>query len=512
MNLGTHSPLAQGEGKPVVDGHRRRYLWLLRGYVARDGLALLVFLLIAVLTMLPVLPHMRTQALGGPGDTHLYTYMTGWMAQALALGESPFVDPRTNYPDGLVVTATDEPYLLMLSLAPVTLALGPTFTYNLIIFLSTLLTGYITFLWLRKLTGSWAAGISAGLIFMLAPARMSHIFGHLALIATFVVPLFFWVLDDVLTRPRLRFRHLVRLGIATFTLGATSQYMLILCLTTGAIYTLLTVLPNLRFLRRKGWGVAQSVVIGAGISLIPDLTNAGQNLYRTYRLSDIRHWAADPVNFVLPYHLHPLWGAVIERLRPEPYWGEKTLYLGAVAVILALVALLAPAVIRKQRLWVWLGVVVSTAIFALGHDLHINNQPVQPEDPFLLPAAYLAQLPFMNVVRVWPRFGIITSLFVACLSGVGVAYLTRRFPRLPVAGVVCTLLLLDFLPPRLGTTSMKPRPVDQWLAQQSGDFAVAFLPPFGPGEDTSDYEALYGSLFHAKQLPAFNHPFHRSRA
>jgi hypothetical protein len=509
MNAKAQPVTTRANEQPATTRHRVRHV--LHRFIARDGLALVVFALLAVLTMLPVLPNMRTEALGGPGDTHLHIYMVGWMAQAVALGESPFVDPRTNYPDDLVMTANDDPYLIMLLMVPLTLALGPTFTYNLILLVATWLTGYVTFGWIRHLTGSWAGGVIAGMLFMLAPARMVHIFGHLAIMCTFVVPLFFWRLDDVLTRRRLRFRDLLILGLTTFVLGATSQYMLILCLVIGALYTLFMVLPNLRFLRRKGWRVAESVVVGAGLSLVPDALNAGKNLYRTYQLSDIRHWAIDPVNFVLPSRLHPLWGEAVERLRSEPYWGEKTAYLGLIAVVLTLFAWRTPN-IGKRRLWVWLGAAISSAVFALGHDLHINNQPVQPDDPLLLPAAYLAQVPFMNVIRVWPRFGILVSFFVACLAGVGVAYLVRRFPRWPVLGIVGILLLIDFLPPMLGTTRMEPRPVERWLAQQPGDFAVAFLPPFGPGDDASDYESLFGSLFHAKQLPAFNHPFHRSPA
>jgi hypothetical protein len=48
-----------------------------------------------------------------------------------------------------------------------------------------------------------------------------------------------------------------------------------------------------------------------------------------------------------------------------------------------------------------------------------------------------------------------------------------------------------------------PRPIDRWLAQQPGDFAVAVLPA-----GASNYQAMFGSLFHAKHLPAYNHSDH----
>src|SRR3712207_4255825 len=106
----------------------------------RDGLPLLLFACAALLASYPLAFHLRTRIIGWKGDNVSYVYATGWSSQALLLGQSPFVDPRLNYPDGLALSATDVPFLSILLTAPFTLLGGPIFGYNLIILLSSLLS------------------------------------------------------------------------------------------------------------------------------------------------------------------------------------------------------------------------------------------------------------------------------------------------------------------------------------------------------------------------------------
>src|SRR5262249_21609139 len=136
--------------------------------------------------------------IGWQGDNVQYVYMTGWVAHALQTGQSIFADPHLNYPDSLLLPATDAPFLSMVVVAPFTLLFTPTLGYNLIIFLSHFLSGHLTYAWIRRLTSSRFGGIIAGLAFMLMPYRITHSYGHLQLVSTQFIPLFFWVLDTTL--------------------------------------------------------------------------------------------------------------------------------------------------------------------------------------------------------------------------------------------------------------------------------------------------------------------------
>ncbi len=193
------------------------------------------------------------------------------------------------------------------------------------------------------------------------------------------------------------------------------------------------------------------------------------------------------MNFIVPYHLHPLWGTLVEQLRPETLWVEKTLYVGLVPGVLALVALR-----TFERRFVWVGTGLFAFILALGTDLHTGNIPLQPDRPIWLPAYYLHQLPIIGLMRVWARFGVVTILFVALLAGVGAAQLThcskevsrsgdhtlKHRRSLLLAPLIILLVALD-LSPIYRTTdriTLAPRPIDIWLAQQPGDFIIGFEP------------------------------------
>jgi hypothetical protein len=479
--------------------------------LARDILALVFFAMVSLAAMYPVIPQPRSRVSGPPGDNIQYAYMTGWVAQSLLLHRSPLVDPRLNYPDDLALPATDAPFLSMLVVAPATWVFGPVFGYNVIIFFSFVLSGYFTYLWILSLTGSRAGGLVAGLGFLLMPFHYVQSYGHLQLISTQMLPLFFWSLDRVLHADPPSRSELRLLGGATFLVGCMSQYYLVIALVTGGIYALLTLLPRFSYVVRNGWPVVVQVFFGSLLSTLPYLTILNAGLYDPYNIGRTRIWSAEPLNFVLPAPYHPLWGSIMARVNPDPRWIEKSLYLGIVTAGLALLALLWPKSPYRKRNLVWGGVALAAAIFALGPDLHWRGEALSEHNPFWLPAYYLANLPLVNIMRVWSRFGVITLLFVMALAGVVAAQLAQRLGRrfMPVLLILLALIVVDFLPGQTPSIGLEPRPIDLWLARQPGDFAVAFLPP---DNDVATYRAMFGSLFHSKQMPAFNHPNHQPRS
>ena len=362
-----------------------------------------------------------------------------------------------------------------------------------------------------NLTGSRAGGLVAGLGFLLMPFNYVKSYGHLQLISAQMLPLFFWALDRVLHADPPSRGQLRLLGAATFLVGCMSQYYLVIALVTGGIYALLTLLPRMSYVVRNGWPVLVRVFFGSLLSMLPYLTILNAGVYEPYNIGATRIWSAEPLNFVLPAPYHPLWGSVMARANPDPRWIEKSLYLGAVTAGLALLALIWPKSPYRRRNLVWLGVALAAAIFALGPDLHWRGEPLSEHQPFWLPASYLGSLPLVSIMRVWSRFGVITLLFVMLLAGVAVAQLAQRFGRrfAPLLVLLLALIMVDFLPGQTPAISLEPRPIDFWLARQPGDFAVAFLPP---DNDVATYRAMFGSLFHSKQMPAFNHPQHEPRS
>ncbi|NTU79560.1 MAG: hypothetical protein HGA45_09180 [Chloroflexales bacterium] len=480
-------------------------------WLRRDAIPIVVMLALALLALAPVLPAPRTTIPGWYGDNVQHLYGVGWMAQAPLLGLSPFTDPRLNYPDDLDLMATELAYLSNLAVAPITWVLGPVFSYNLIIFLGLFLSGYFTYLWALRVTGGRAGALAAGAIFLLSPYRLAHAVGHLQLVATFGLPLFFWALDDTLTRAGRRWAQALGLAGATFLVGSASQYYLVICLVIGAGYALMLTLPDLGALARRGWLAALAVVAGALVSAAPYLAIVQSGVLESYNIRDTRLWSADPLNFLLPHQDHPLWGQLIKAVRPEPYWVEKTLYVGLVALALAVFAIIATRGGQRRRVLSWAGAAALAALFALGTDLHINNQPLSADSPLWLPAYYLGQLPFVQMIRVWARFGVVTALFVALLAGVGVSLVAARLRgrRTLALALIGALLVIDLAPMRLQTTPVGERAVDRWLAAQPPDVLAAPLPAYN---NPVNYGSLFGSLFHGHHLPAYMHPVHMTPA
>ncbi len=471
-----------------------------RRWILRDGWAIALFCAAAALTMYPVLTAPGSRLMGWPDDNVQSVYVTGWVADALRTLHSPFVDPRLNYPGSLWLPASEAPFLSMVAVAPLTLLFNPTFGYNLILFMSAWLSGYFTYLWILRITGSRFGGVVAGLVFALTPYRVAHSYGHVNLTSTQFLPVFFWALDAALQGDSPSRRRLVALAAGTFLVGAMSQYYLLICLLAGFVYTILSA-PKRPVFLRHGWKLALSAGFGAAVSALPYLAAAREHLYVPYRPEETRMWSASPFDFLVPSRLHPLWGRLSQRLYPQPYWIEFTLYVGTVALILAGIALLWRNNPHHRRIVVWLGVALFAVVMSLGTDLHLRGLPAQAEKPIWLPGYYLAQLPVFNLMRVHARFGVVAILFTALLAGIGAALLKGRFNWGWRTMTLCVVLIvIDLAPGRIETFVLKPRPVDQWLARQPGDFAVAFLPP-----GVENPLALYGSLFHQKRFPAFIH-------
>jgi hypothetical protein len=220
----------------------------------------------------------------------------------------------------------------------------------------------------------------------------------------------------------------------------------------------------------------------------------------------VSEYSASPTDFVIPSIWHFLWGNWVEKIFNPEIAQEATLYIGAVAFILAAYAFL------KQRrtdhaalMNIALLVGISAFILALGIDPHwlgrkITSLPriLQPifhrtDMPEIhLPAYYLYRyLPFFSKMRVMMRFGLFTLIFSSMMAGIG-AYiiLNASSPKLKrwVGIAMLVLVFVDFYPgvfTRFST--LDGRPVDYWLATQPDIGAVAQFP--------FSYESSQGQVY-----------------
>ena len=473
---------------------------ILQKAIKSDLLAGLFFLLISAWAVYPLFAGPLRRVIGWEGDNFQYMYMLGWVAKALRTGGSPFIDPHLNPPAGLQLASTDAPFISFIVFAPLTWLTNETLTYNLLLFLAYFLSGLFTYIWIKRLTGSRLAGVVSAMIFMLAPYRLAHSIGHINLVSTQFIPLFFWALDSALQTERPALRQLALLALATCLVGAMSQYYLVICLSCGIIYALLA-RPELRFLLFQGWKYALGALVGGLISSLPYIPVWLDGGFQETKIDWSRGGSTGLLNFFIPSYLHPLWGNLILRVNPVINWVEFSVYIGIVALGLAILALSWSASRYRSQIKAMSAALLFALVMSLGTDLHlIAGIPVMAEHPIWLPAYYLGQLPLFGLMRVWSRFAILVSFFIALLAGIGIARLETRPGFRPLWKVlVLVLIVLDFLPGKLPSIELQPRPVDQWIAAQPGDFSLGYI----PNTSANNYRAIYTSLVNEKKMPAF---------
>jgi hypothetical protein len=479
---------------------------------------LLGFTLLTALMTYPLALRMAESIPGWPGDNLHYVWLLWWFKRAIVdLHISPSFNPFVYVPEGLEMAYTETTWANTLLALPLTTRWGPIVAYNGMLLLSFILTGFATYLWVWRLTGSCTAGFVSGTVFTFSPYRMAHFPGHLPLMPTQWLPFLLYALEELARVRRLRFAALAGLF---FGLNAwASWYYFYFSLFTVPLYVLM---------RADGWRnrvrspfLWQAAAVFTAVALAMVLPAVCPFL-RLHSTGEMHHpfeamdsWAANPTDFVVPNLLHPLWGEMLRNLVPFPWKQpvEKSLFLGLIPMLLALVSIIKKRKEKAVRALAWIA--LGSFVLALGPTLHWLGRRIYVTIPPGLMAVlyhlgitpYLASrlghelladmqlrhyifiplpmlllylfVPFTASMRTVSRFGVITMLAVAALAGRGLAILRARWVgrhvRWILPALVVGVVLFEFLALPYEATVLHPRPVDLWLANQP-DGAMVELP------------------------------------
>jgi hypothetical protein len=470
---------------------------------------LLGFVSLTALMTYPLVFQLAASIPGWPGDNLHNVWLLWWFKRALIdLRVSPFFNPFVYVPEGLEMARAEMTWANTIPALPLTALWGPVVAHNGMLLLSFILTGFATYLWVWRLTGKHIAGLVAGIIFAFSPYRMAHFPGHLNLMATQWLPFLLYALEELGRTRRLRFAALTGLF---FALNAwASWHYLYFSLVAAPLYVLIRFREWRNRVRspRFWWAAVLCAVVALAL-IVP----AAWPFLKFHSTGEMRHlfsamefWAANPTDFFIPNLLHPLWGEALRGLVPFQWelWVEKSLYLGIVPLLLALIPLLKRRDKRAVRALAW--VALLSFILALGPTLHWAGKRIHLTippgimallyhlgiTPYLTPRLDPALLldmqlnhyifiplpmlllylfvPFTTSMRAVGRFGMITMLAVAALAGWGVAILREYWSGRRMGWIFLALMvgaiLFEFLALPYKTTALHPRPVDLWLAGQ----------------------------------------------
>ena len=485
-------------------------------------LAFIYFVILTGLMTYPLVLKMQSVIGGSGGDGTYFVWLVRWYQKAIfELKISPFFNPYMNYPQGWHLATTDVTPAMVALAFPGSVFFGPTWGYNLAMFMSFVLSGWGMYLWTRDLTKSSLAGLVAGTIFAYIPYHMAHyIIGHLSLAGIQWFPFYFWGLYNLLKQERFSWKTVLLASSALFLIGLTSPYYVYMTILITAIFVLaFFIFGGYRRLKeREFWKSLLSfglfAIVLVGLAMLPYVSLDAQNGLAARSVEYVSEYSASPTDYVIPSIKQFLWGKwVDDRFSPE-YWQESTLYIGVVTFALTITAWIKRRqLVHARLLSIALLVAICAFVLSLGIELHWLGQKVVILPQFLqsifhrtempqiyLPSYYLFRfLPFFSRMRVMMRFGLFVLIAFSMMAGLGAHLIMEKYPLKIKGWITAGLLLLvfvDFYPGSLkGFAPIEARRVDYWLATQPDTGAIAQF----PFSQESDQSQVYNTLVNQKK-------------
>lgn len=380
-------------------------------------------------------------------------------------GLNPFSDSRLNsiaVPDGLPtnVGVDRASFFSTLYLWLVTLAANAVFAHSLEAFLGYVLSAFVMFLFVRKITKSNKAAFVSGLIFGFCPTNVlftisSPTYSHL------------WVL----LLPVWAFWYLVEKGISrkTILLSAFSILPAMFWTPYYAFYALLISLASLcvaAFLLKDKYAKKTLAKFLALFALIWLLLSAayyfigmsaqGAESVPIRTLQEAYEQSANPIMYFLPGPFSP-WGAGLHewftvKFIPRAY--PITLYIGFVAFALAVYGFMSARKSKNNR-------IRTAAFFAAAISITgfiFSLTPTYTFGPLTIPTPNLAVVHLVPALRAGQRLVVLVILGVAILAGIGLLELlkkakTKRIGLIIFGGVTLIISLeMLILPTPMATT------------------------------------------------------------
>lgn len=471
----------------------------------------------------PLAFRLKDSVIGGFGDNIYFVWLIHWYEKVLIHGEGKlFFNHWMNYPEGWNLSTTDTALASALPGVPFASIFGPIAGYNIALLITFILSGFFMYLWVHSMTKSTAASIIAGTIFAFLPYRSAHFMaGHLNLSGTHWLPLFFLGFHTLLkSYQELNWKNILLTSFSIAAIGFTSMYYLYMTVLFAGIFgfcfllfSKFTQLKNKYFYIHAGLtGVLSAPLVFLSLKPFIDLSRSGVISSRS--IDYVRMYSASPTDFLLPSSSHFLFGRLLSPTLDRSLWMESSLYIGAISLLLAILALFFIKKIQN-RAFLYSAMVVSiiSIVLGMGINLHWNNQSLvlqipaflQPllnksETLIYLPSYWLFdRLPFFSSMRALMRFGLFALLFIPTIAAFGFIEIQKKFKypwKVIFTIVILGLVFFDFY---AGTytnrlSQPQPRPVDIWLADQPQEGSLVQM----PFSESVDQAQIYYSIFHQK--------------
>lgn len=447
------------------------------------------FLALALVWLWPVPARLTSRIPHDLGDPLLNAWILWWNTQAVPFTERWWNAPFF-YPVPGALALSEHLFGIALFTAPLQFAgLNPIGAYNVALILSAWLSGFFAFLLGRRLTGSTAAGVIAGLAFGFSPYRVSQL-AHLQVLTTQWMPLALYGMHAYLDDRRRRWLPLV--AVAWLLQALSNGYFLLFFPVLIALW--LTWFVRWKADPRPGL-VLLATFAGSSLLLLPTLlkyreVHEAMGLAR--QRGEMLLFSAEPGSLLRMPDLLKFWPYF------EPKTQEDFLFPGvtAVALVLAAALLAAPRVrtsnVLATRSALLFYSVTTLVMWWLAFGPAPEDQPLQA---LVKPYTWLTVLPGFNGLRAPSRFAMLATLSLSIAAALAFARIAPLRPRLRGALVAIAVagLLVDGYPESIPLHAAPGR----FALPDVRDALVLELPINEPGAGTA---AMYRAIEHRRPL------------
>lgn len=387
------------------------------------------------------------QYVGTFDDPQIPIWSFAWWLHAIEHAQNPFVTRVIWAPSGLNLAWVNTVPALSVVAAPLTAALGPVASYDVVAVLLPALSALTAFLLCRYLTGRFWPSVLGGYLFGFSDYELQHISGQPQLTAAFVVPLIALAvvrgLDGSISRRRLTIELGLLLGLQLYLateIALTATIILAIALLVG-----FALAPSRRhdvvaLLKPIACACLIAAVLAAPV-LWYAISAPQQGAFQPPQ-----EYTADIVDFLVPTHLEAIalgWAhALTSRFSGKAY--EKGNLIGL--PLLAIVVLYARTGWRTLRGRFLLAALAVAVYLSLGPELHIAGHGVVPlptpfgHETISLPGRPPHYLPLLdNILPI--RFALYTALVTGVIAAVWTATVRSRTLRLLLPGLAVLALV-----------------------------------------------------------------------
>jgi hypothetical protein len=415
-------------------------------------------------------------------DVFFNMWRFAWIAHAISTAPFHVLDANIFYPEPRTLTYSDAMPVEAVIAAPLLWSgAPPVLVHNLMLLAGIVLSAAGIFMLALHLTGSPAAGVTAGIVFAFAPYRFEH-YMHMELQWTIWIPWAFWALHRAFETGSRRYAGM--LGAFVALQFMSSIYYSLFLATLLALCAMLLLCGMVKQRLKSGVSALAIAAVTAVVLAAPYAVPYAATKHRVGARAEeeVLRYSARPWSYIDATDTNFLYG---ERAATRGR-SERRLFPGVLPLLLALSGLL----LRHPSDEAIAHLVGLVAAFEMSLGFY----------GYTFSFLY-HQVPIFDGLRAPARLGVFVLFFIAILAAYGHAALEAaisRRARLVLSVAISAVLLLEYwvAPLRLVPFPNHPPPLYAWLARQPRGVVAEFPMPAPDTLPGIEPRYAYMSTFH----------------